>query len=65
MIELAPINTTNAGRLLNTFQHVHNLKPLLREKVISALERIVLSVSEEMNPSVNGQARNYLKKGIH
>ena len=62
VIELAPINATNAGRLLNTFQHVNKLKPLLREKVISALEQIVQNVSEESNPSVYGQARGYLKR---
>jgi len=61
VIELAPINATTTGRLLNTFQHVKNLKPVLREKVISALERILQNVSEESSPSVYGQARGYLK----
>lgn len=62
VIELAPINATTAGRLLNTFQHVNNLKPVLREKVISALERILQNVSEESSPSVYGQAHGYLKR---
>ena len=62
VIELAPINATNAGRLLNTFQHVNNLKPLLREKVISALEHIVQNVTEESSPWVYGQAHGYLKR---
>jgi aminopeptidase N len=62
VIELAPINATTTSRLLNTFQHVKNLKPLLREKVISALEQIVQNVSEESSPSVYGQAHGYLKR---
>lgn len=61
VIELAPLNATTTGRLLNTFQHVHRLKPELREKVLSALERIAGAVTEESSPPVHGQARAYLK----
>lgn len=61
VIELAPINATTAGRLLNTFQHVKRLNPPLKEKVSAALERIVQNVSEEASPSVFGQAGAYLK----
>ena len=61
IIELAPINATTTGRLLNTFQHVGKLKPQLREKVRAALERIVESVSEHDSPAVYGQASAYLK----
>ena len=59
VIELAPFNVTTAGRLLNTFQHVRKMKPLLREKVTAALERIVRNVSEKESPAVYGQARAY------
>jgi aminopeptidase N len=62
VIELAPINATTTSRLLNTFQHVKNLKPALKEKVIPALEQILQNVSEESSPSVYGQARSYLDK---
>ncbi|MBA4373257.1 MAG: DUF3458 domain-containing protein [Thermodesulfovibrio sp.] len=62
VIELAPINATTTSRLLNTFQHVKNLKPALREKVTAALELIVQNVSEESSPSVYGQAHGYLQK---
>ncbi len=61
VIGLAPINATTAGRLLNTFQHVKNLKPALREKVIAALELVMQNVSEEASPSVYGQALGYLQ----
>ncbi len=61
VIELATINATTAGRLLNTFQHVKRLKPLLREKAEAALERIVRNVSEEASPAVYGQATAYLR----
>jgi aminopeptidase N len=61
VIELAPFNATTAGRLLNTFQHVRKMKPLLREKVTAALERILRIVSEKESPSVYGQARAYLE----
>jgi aminopeptidase N len=61
VIELAPLNATTTGRLLNTFQQVKRLKPELREKVKTALERIVENVSRENCPSVFGQAEAYLK----
>jgi aminopeptidase N len=59
VIELAPINATTAGRLLNTFQHVRRLKPDLRDKVRAALERILQGVTEDTCPAVHGQARAY------
>ncbi len=60
VMELAPFNATTAGRLLNTFQHVRKMKPLLREKVTAALERILHVVSVKESPAVYGQARAYL-----
>jgi aminopeptidase N len=60
VIDLAPLNATVTGRLLNTFQHVHKLKSPLQEKVKAALERIVQKVSEETSPAVHGQALAYL-----
>jgi len=61
VIELASINATTTGRLLNTFQHVRKLRSPLQARVRAALERIVQHVSEEACPSVYGQARAYLK----
>lgn len=61
IIELAPINATTTGRMLNTFQQVRNLKPQLKEKVKAALEQIVDRVSVETSPAVYGQASAYLK----
>jgi aminopeptidase N len=60
-IELATLNATTTGRLLNTFQQVKKLKPELREKVKTALERIVENISRENCPAVFGQAEAYLK----
>lgn len=61
IIELAPVNYTNAGRMLNTFQYVRMMKPELREKVAAALERIVSEVSEKTSPAIHRQAKAYLK----
>jgi aminopeptidase N len=61
VIELAPINATTTGRLLNTFQHVGKLRPPLQAKVRAALEKIVQHVPEETCPAVYGQAKVYLK----
>jgi aminopeptidase N len=61
VIELAPVNATTTGRLLNTFQHVGKLRHPLKAKVTAALQRILEHVSEEICPSVYGQARAYLK----
>ena len=61
LIELAPINATTTGRLLNTFQQVRKLRSPLKAKVTAALEKIVQNVSEETCPAVYGQARAYLK----
>ncbi len=60
VIELAPINATTAGRLLNTFQQVRNLRPPLKDTVKEALAVILHGVSEEACPSVYGQAKAYL-----
>ena len=60
VVELAPLNATTAGRLLNAFQHVRRMKPLLREKVTAALQRILRDVPEKESPAVYGQARAYL-----
>ncbi len=60
VIELAAINPSTAGRLLNTFQHVRILKPALKTPVIRALERMVQEVTKETSASINGQASAYL-----
>jgi aminopeptidase N len=59
--ELAPINATTASRMLNTFQHVGKLRSALQEKVIVALEDILLGVSPEASPTIHGQAKAYLE----
>jgi aminopeptidase N len=61
IIELAPVNATTTGRLLNTFQHVRRLKPQLHDKVRAALELIVMAVSRDDSPAVYGQATAYLR----
>ncbi len=61
VIELATINETTAGRLLNTFQHMQKLRPALKGKVKSALEKIVTSVSERTSTAVYCQASAYLR----
>ncbi|HSB52404.1 MAG TPA: DUF3458 domain-containing protein [Dissulfurispiraceae bacterium] len=60
VIELAPINTTTASRLLNAFQHVRKVKPALQVKLVAALERIVREVPESASPTVSSQAGRYL-----
>ena len=60
VIELAPVNTTTAGRLLNTFQNVHKLKPALSGKVIKALKRITKEVNPKVSASIHGQGIAYL-----
>jgi len=62
VVELAPINYTNASRMLNAFQHVRVMKPELRERIIPALERIVGEVSEQTSPAIHRQAKAYLGK---
>ncbi len=61
VIELAPINYTNASRMLNAFQHVRKMKSNLQTLVIAALERIAGSVSDHASPAVHRQARAYLQ----
>ncbi len=61
VIELAPINYTNAGRMLNTFQHVRKMRPYLQPLVTGALERIVKQVSDQTCPAVHRQAKAYLE----
>jgi aminopeptidase N len=60
VIELAPINYTNASRMLNTFQHVRKMKPGLQRLVLAALERVVSNVSDKTSPAVHRQAKRYL-----
>ncbi len=60
VIELAPINYTNAGRMLNSFQHVKKMKPELQQLVKPALERIVADVSDTQCPAIHRQAKAYL-----
>ena len=61
VIELAPVNYTNASRMLNTFQHVRKMKPGLRSLVTAALERVVGNVSDRTSPAVHRQAKGYLE----
>ena len=61
VIELAPINYTNAGRMLNTFQYARNLKPELQALVLPAVERIMREVSDRISPAIHRQAKAYLK----
>ena len=60
VIELAPMNYTNASRMLNSFQHVRKMKPYLRDLVLSALKRIVDEVSDRTSPAIHRQAKAYL-----
>lgn len=60
VIELAPINYTNAGRMLNTFQHVRKMKPELQNLVVRALERVVNGVPDAVSPAIHRQAKSYL-----
>jgi hypothetical protein len=59
-VELAGVNQYTASRLLNTFQHVRNLRPQLKPKVQAALEAILQQVKETVSPTVAGQAKAYL-----
>ena len=61
IIEVALINPTTTGRLLNTFQQVGRLKQPLQGKVKAALERIAQTVPEQESPAVYGQAKAYLR----
>lgn len=61
IVELSAVNATTTSRMLNTFQHVHKLKPQLRARVTAALEHIVASVPESVSPTIHGQAEAYLK----
>ncbi len=61
VIELAPMNYTNASRMLNSFQHVRKMKPYLRDLVISALKRIVGEVADRTSPAIHRQAKAYLR----
>ncbi|MCG6537246.1 MAG: aminopeptidase N C-terminal domain-containing protein, partial [Syntrophales bacterium LBB04] len=63
VIALSQVNITTTGRLLNTFQHVARLKPVLKEKVNEALARIVANVSKSEAPAIYGQAKAYLGSG--
>lgn len=60
VIELAALNPTTASRLLNTFQHVRNLKPELQAKVRAALQQVIDRVAAADSPIIHGQASAYL-----
>ncbi len=64
IVGLAPVNATTTSRLLNTFQHVHKLRPQWQAKVVPALKRIVEEVTAEISPTIHGQAETYLKSVI-
>jgi aminopeptidase N len=61
VIELARFNYTNAGRMLNSFQHVRKMKPELQLLVAAALKRIVDEVPDRISPAIHRQAKAYLK----
>ncbi|SMC23105.1 aminopeptidase N [Desulfacinum hydrothermale DSM 13146] len=61
VVELAPVNTTVASRLLNTFQHVARLQDNVKPLVLEALEEIRRRVSQDVCPTVAGQAAAYLE----
>ena len=61
VIELARFNYTNAGRMLNSFQHVRKMKPELQLLVSAALKRIVDEVPDRISPAIHRQAKAYLK----
>ncbi|UCG13567.1 MAG: DUF3458 domain-containing protein [Deltaproteobacteria bacterium] len=60
VVDLAPINTTTASRMLNAFKQVNMLKPTLKARVVSILEKIVAKVPESVSATIHGQARSYL-----
>jgi aminopeptidase N len=60
VIEIARFNYTNAGRMLNTFQHVRKMKPELQILVTAALKRIVDEVPDSISPAIHRQAKAYL-----
>jgi aminopeptidase N len=60
VIELARFNYTNAGRMLNTFQHLRKMKPELQLLVTSALKRIVDKVPDRVSAAIHRQAKAYL-----
>lgn len=60
VVELAPVNSTVASRLLNTFQQVNRLRPPLKEKVREALRYIADRVPDSASATVAGQVRSYL-----
>ncbi|MGO9737322.1 MAG: aminopeptidase N C-terminal domain-containing protein [Desulfomonilaceae bacterium] len=61
IIELAPMNTYVASKLLNVFQDFKRMRPNLKPLVDNALKTIINEVSEEMSPTVNRQALSYLE----
>ncbi|MDR3605722.1 MAG: M1 family metallopeptidase [Syntrophaceae bacterium] len=61
IIELAPMNTYVASKLLNVFQDFKRMRPNLKPLVGNALKTIINEVSEEMSPTVNRQALSYLE----
>ncbi len=60
VIELATLSPLTASRFLNVFQHARRLKPVLREKVLDALEQIRAKVTPDISPTIHGQAKAYL-----
>lgn len=64
VMELAPVNSTIASRVLNTFQHVDKLKPVLQEPVTKVLETITQTVDKKVSPTIAGQARSYLEAAL-
>ncbi len=61
VIELARINYTNAGRMLNSFQHVRKMKRDLQGLVFAALKRVVNEVPDQISPAIHRQAKSYLE----
>lgn len=61
IVELAPINTYVASKLVNVFQSFKRMRPNLKPLVHEALKTIVEKVTEDVSATVNRQARSYLE----
>jgi aminopeptidase N len=60
IIELAPVNVTTAGRLLNAFQLREQMREPLAGLATQALERIAAEVTDETSAVLHRQALAYL-----
>jgi aminopeptidase N len=60
IIELAPVNVTTAGRLLNAFQLRDQMRRPLAAWATEALERVAAEVTDEISAVLHRQALAYL-----